>query len=393
MNRDPQLANFPGTNFVPETLAETAYLAPNEKYLGVVTSVSSGSTTQTFVDGPDFNYAQNNYRNYLRINGMTSATWSAVSVLTNGDTVILGSWASTDGNPTSFTVDYLDSGSSQSNAYIYISSYASNLGEVAQTNSGDTFTLGAVTNVVTDNSSLALSQTYFEIGNLTPFATANATVSSGTITINGDYASSISAGMPVVEKSYSTGPKVVQYEPATGQWSNVVFAPTTALLGRFKSTSTISVASTTDYVWGVMVFEIPSDWSDWIVQANYSFQTYPSTSGSNLGYPKIKWMVDGSQVTATPKITINESNPYQILGGSPYAYNSAQFPSIQVDLSEALVSTPTANQVTAYSLSVARNPSLDLSTPTTFCIFGIYDPRFTGYMSHAESDVVVRRLK
>lgn len=376
-----------------ESPKEVLYLEPNTTNLGTVTSVSASSSSATYALGSvDAEWAQAN-SSFVHFSSLTTDAYNALSALSSGDTLTLGSWASDDGNPTSVTVDYVEV-SGSSTAYVYFTASASNYRTSAfGYTPSHTWTVDLTfTSVVTDNSNLALSKTYFEIGDLTPFVSAGATVSSGTITLSGDFSSSISTGMSVAEKSYTTKPNLLSYNLADGEYQDAVFASTSSFGTRFFSSNFVGISSSSDLYWGLTFIEFPTDWDEWVVEANYGLQTSTSTSGSGyVGYAKIR-MIDNPTTIPFPGASLNESTPYVAGVGGFIGYNAASFVGNVTSVSE----TSTLNNVTGiytnYSMSFMRHSSW-YDKPTTLAIFGFYDPRYSGSASHARATVTVRRLK
>lgn len=369
------------------------YLEPNTANLGTVTSVSSSSSNNTYTVGTDAVSVDAGFSS-VTFDTLTTSAYNALIALSSGDTITLGSWASWDGSPTSVTLDFFSGTSSYLTAYF--SSTASNYdGFNFGSSSGDTWSLSSTsTSVVTDNSNLALSQTYFEIGNLTPFVSANATVSSGTITVSGDFSSSISAGMNVTEKSYPTGPQYRQYNLASGEYEDAVFASTSSFVAAFTSSATTTFNTNTDYVWGVVLIEFPSDWVEWVVEADYELDTQAISAGSNAGYAKVRWIPNPTSITAGNMVTLNESNTYANGNGNLVTYNAAQLVgSPFVNVVETTTVTGLVGHKSGYSMPTTRHSSMDATKATTAAIFGVYDPRYSGYAAHGRATVTVRRVR
>ena len=370
------------------------YLEPNTANLGTVTSVSTSTSSATYTIGTDAFSVSTGFSS-VDFDTLTTSAYNDLIALSSGDTITLGSWASDDGNPTSITLDFFDGDSSYLQAYF--SSTASNFDYFASTSYGptDTWSIGGSisTSVATNNSNLALSQTYFEIGNLTPFVSANATVSSGTITVSGDFSSSISAGMNVAEKSYPTGAKLRQYNLESGEYQDAVFAPTSSFVNAIASSTTVSINTNSDYVWGVTLIEFPSDWVEWVVEADYQLDTQASSAGTNAGYARVKWIPDPTSITATNTVTLNESNTYANGVGTFITYNAAQIVGTAVDLATPTTVTGVVGIKSCYSMPVIRHSSMDATKPTSAAIFGFYDPRYSGYVAEGRATVTVRRLK
>lgn len=383
---------------------DTFRIEPNVKNLGTVTSVSTEPAAITYSYPTDTSYIQlaDPYvGDPLFFYEPSAAASASLLGLSAGDTITFGAWASTDGNPTSVTVSGVEQWGPLEVA-VFFSAAASNWKGYGSAATGDTFSVSGVnTNVVTDNSNLALSQTYFEIGNLAPFTSADATVSSGTITLEGDLSSSISAGMSVVEKSYSsTGPKYLQYNLASGEYDNAVFASTSELTARWTATGSTNFTSTTDWVWGVTLIEFPSDWVEWVVEAHYEFHVSASaTASGQVGYVDVKWIPDPTSITATNMLILNESNPHGVGAAGMVPWDGNQLQGHKIDAYE--MTTLTATSGTRYSFSM---PTLIQSTntyfhhwengkPTTAAIYVQYDPRFSGNAGYTRAVVTARRVK
>lgn len=372
-------------------------IEPNVASLGTVTGVTTSTSTTTYYENNiDFSYGMT-FPGYIELGGLSTAAYNDLSALSSGDTLTLGPWASTDGNPTSVTINYTTGSSGPGFFYVYYSSAASNFDEFyAQTSSSSDYVSfsSTVTVVTTDNSSLAFSQPHFEIGDLTPFVSADATVSSGTITLAGDLSSSISAGMSVVEKSYSsTGPKYVQYNLASGEYEDAKFASPSEFVATFRSSSGHSFNSTTNYVWGVTLIEFPSDWVEWVVDVDYELNLLANAAGTNIAYFRLRWMPNPTTVTASTMVTLNESNTWASQLGGLITYNASDLVGSYSELLYLPAVTDVVGVRNSYSLPYIRHSNMNTYKVTTAAIYCYFDPRYNGSAFAPRATVSVRRVK
>jgi len=379
-------------------------LKPTTVSLGTVTGVTTSSGTTTYyADFIDFFSARASFSS-INFENLTTAAYNALSALSSGDTLTLGPWASNDGNPTSVTVDFTDG--SESYLSVYYSSSASNLNAFVSPSaysSSDYVSISSTnTEVTTDNSSLALSQTYFEIGNVTPFVSADATVSGSTVTVTGDFSSSISAGMSVVEKNYASGPSVQQYNLVTGAWvdyaqSSVWSSPTT-LTAAHRGWSGINMYSANgDYMWGITQIEIPSDWDDWVIEVDAVCNTSMSNAtGTNVAYFELRMITNPTSVGGD-KLTINGTSRQVQRETSVQVYNSSYVPGTPRTLCKRVFLSPTLNQYHLIGMhTVINKPVIDnwdsFESTTEVCVYAWIDPRFQqGVAGSPDMKVIAKR--
>ena len=380
-------------------------LKPTTVSLGTVIGSTTSSGTTTYYAGEiDFLMATAS-NSVVEFNALTTAAYNALSALSSGDTLTLGPWASNNGNPTSVTVS--STNGDTSSFYVNWSSAANNysqFGPPRQAQSPSHYVSISFTSTVvtTDNSSLALSQTYFEIGNLTPFVSANATVSGSTVTLNGDFGSSISAGMSVVEKNYAAGPSVQQYNLVTGAWvdyaqSSVWGSPTT-LTATHRGTAGLGIFSTNDYMWGITHIEIPSDWNDWVIDVNATCSiSMANATGSTIAYAQLRMITNPTSVGGD-KLTINGTSRHAQRSASIQVYNSSYVPGTARELTNEHFLSPTLNQRHFLGLhTVINKPVVDtwetFESTTEVCVYAWLDPRFQqGNLNFPTMQVTARRV-
>ena len=359
-------------------------LQPTTVSLGTVTGVSASSGTQTFYND---NGSWRVQFNLVVFESLTTAAYNALSALSSGDTVTLGPWASQNGFPTYVIVDFVDGDANY--FQLFFSGTApnfSNFGPQSYDPSDYFAVSGTNTEVTTDNSSLALSQTYFEIGNLTPFVSADATVSGNTITVAGDFSSSISAGMSVVEKSYASGPNVLQYNLQTGGWVDYaqtsVWGSPTTLTAMHIGSNSMQIYSANDYVFGSTLIQIPSEWNEWIIQVNATAGVYMTNmTGTKAMYAELQFIANPTVFNPSEKLTISESNRHDAKPSGINTWSANLFGGLTIVLDKVNYSDSTTNSNKQMSFTgIVNKPKVEQTYPiedvTEVGVFIVLDPRF-----------------
>jgi hypothetical protein len=358
-------------------------LQPTTVSLGTVTGVSAVSGTATFYNENGF--WETGFSD-VSLDSLSDDAFTALTSLSSGDTVTLGPWASNNGHPTYVIFDsyYGDAGYFS----LYFSDTAPNYRSHAFGSPPSAYfsVVGNNTEVTTDNSSLALSQTYFEIGDLTPFVTADVTVSGNAITLAGDLSSSISAGMTVVEKSYASGPNVLQYNLQTGGWVDYaqtsVWGSPTTLSATHYGNNGMQIYSANDYVFGSTLIQIPSEWNDWIIQVNATAGvSMTNMTGTTSMFAELQCIANPTVFNPGELLTISESNRHAMKSTSITIWSASLLGGLSLLLDKVFYNDSTTSNYKQISLTgIANKPKLEQAYPiediTEVGVFVVLDPRF-----------------
>jgi hypothetical protein len=231
-----------------------------------------------------------------------------------------------------------------------------------------------------------LSQTYFEIGDLTPFVTADATVSGNAITLAGDLSSSISAGMTVVEKSYASGPNVLQYNLQTGEWVDYaqtsVWGSPTTLSATHYGNNGMQIYSANDYVFGSTLIQIPSEWNDWIIQVNATAGvSMTNMTGTTTMFAELQCIANPTVFNPGDLLTISESNRHAMKTTSMTIWSASLIGGLSLLLDKVFYNDSTTSNYKQISFTgIANKPKLEQAYPiediTEVGVFVVLDPRF-----------------